>query len=66
MQSSHDMCVPPNLVLLGLVFDMERGVLPKDVLMWLGIAAHRDSVHPFGGAPECWNTNDRTGFSTQK
>lgn len=66
MQSSHDMHRASESFLLGLVFVLERGVLPKDVFMRLGIAENGDSVDPFGGAPECWITNDRTGFSTQK
>ncbi len=55
--------MPPNLVLLGLVFDMDRGVLPKDALMWLWIDAKGDSVN-VGGAPQRCDTNDRTCFWT--
>lgn len=35
MQFTYDLCMPPSLVFLGLVSDMDRGVLPKDALMWL-------------------------------
>lgn len=66
MQFTYDLCMPPSLVFLGLVSDMDRGVLPKDALMWLWSDLKGDSVDAFGGAPECCQTHDTTCFSTQK